>query len=102
MANLDAALVEVREVEAFMRRRYLYNHPIFAHITAAIELLETEVAAQTPPPPAEPEQAEPEIEAATEPPVAPPTPESAIVPEAAEQDNAEGKPPARRARRKRG
>jgi len=49
MGKINEALVEVNEIESFMRRRYLYNHPIFAHITRAVELLEAEVAAQIPP-----------------------------------------------------
>jgi len=51
MENLANALAEVKFIEDFMRRRYLYEHPIFAHITAAITLLEGEVAASAPPPP---------------------------------------------------
>lgn len=53
MRNLENALAEVKYVEDFMRRRYLYEHPIFAHITAAVTLLEGEVALRPPPPPEE-------------------------------------------------
>jgi hypothetical protein len=50
MDNLANALAEVKHIEAFERSRYRYNHPIFAHVTAAIALLEAEVAERTPPP----------------------------------------------------
>ncbi len=48
MSRLEEALREVREIESFMRRRYLYDHPIFGHITKAVELLEAEVKEQAP------------------------------------------------------
>ena len=63
MNNLTNALTEVKQIEAFMRSRYLYQHPIFAHITAAITLLEAEVAAIVPPPPPEETVAELKVEA---------------------------------------
>ena len=68
MSKLDAALAEVKQIEAFERKRYRYNHPIFVHVMAAVRLLEGLVAAQAPPPD-EPiveseveETAEPEVE----------------------------------------
>jgi hypothetical protein len=94
MGRLTSALVELNQIEAFMRRRYLYEHPIFGRITTAVGLIEAEIAATTPvtPPPPEPE---PEIEPATEP---EPT---ASEPEPEPETPAEGKPPARRARKRR-
>jgi len=65
MDNLSNALAEVKYIEAFMRSRYLYDHPIFAHIRTAVELLEGEVALVPPPPPEE-TVAEPKAEAVAE------------------------------------
>lgn len=93
MSNLDDALVKVKSVEAFMRRRYLYNHPIFADITAVVELLEAEVAAQPlPEPPVEPQETVAELKAEAE--------EAAAVEEAVEDATVEPEPPAERARKR--
>jgi hypothetical protein len=92
MGRLTSALVELNQIEAFMRRRYLYEHPIFSHITTAVELLEAEIAATAPvaPPPPEPE---PEVDAEPE--------DTASESEPEPETPAEGKPPARRARKRR-
>lgn len=39
MANVEAARVALDRIEGFLRSRYHYPHPIFAHIAAAQEHL---------------------------------------------------------------
>ena len=58
MADVAAALRALEAVEAILRRRYHYPHPIFEHIEAARAALEE--APKKPSPKAEPPPAEPD------------------------------------------
>jgi hypothetical protein len=42
MPNLAAARAEVERIEAFLRTRYHYPHPIFERVAALAKLLEDE------------------------------------------------------------
>jgi hypothetical protein len=92
--SLAAALAEIDRVEAILRSRYHYAHPVFNHLASAREHLQG--LAEEPAPAQVPESE------AVFPPAAPPTPEPEAEPESAEEEGepaTEGQPPARRARR---
>ena len=65
MANLELARTEIKRVDAILRSRYNYAHPVFNHLTAALEHLEDE-----PPEPiaveAEPKETVAQLKAETE------------------------------------
>lgn len=71
MNNLETAVTEIKKVEAILRRRYQYPHPILGYVTVALECLEMELAALRPPAPDPEAGAEAQAEAVEKPPTYP-------------------------------
>jgi hypothetical protein len=87
MGNLETALSEINRMEAILRSRYHYEHPIFGHLAIARECVEAELAAAAPPAP------QPEVTSG----LAQAVEEESVSVEF--EPISEGQPPARRARK---